>query len=346
MADDELNTERPLWVVHIGNDDRIALRALEEGFVCIGWTDMGDLSPHNTREAMRTAMERTYPNWKSKKVSSSYGQLYRFAHEMELNDVVVFPVRPTSEVAIGRVSGPYRWATDDADLVENDYHNVRSVEWLEVVPRTAFSQAALHSFGSFMTVSTSDDYMEEVLAVLAGDVTPDEPATVGEEAEEPDMEETPDLYDAASQETEDYLLKAWQRTGAEFEQVVAAVFEAIGYTATVTPPSGDHGVDVIAHPDPLGLERPYIKIQAKSGTGTVGEPEVNQLRGLLNQGEQGVLISLGKFSRPAEATARGAANVILIGPRQFVKLFLDHYDRLDPAWRAKFPLKQVFVPFH
>jgi len=44
MPDYELNTERPLWVVHIGNDDRIALRALEEGFVCIGWTDIGDLS--------------------------------------------------------------------------------------------------------------------------------------------------------------------------------------------------------------------------------------------------------------------------------------------------------------
>lgn len=346
MADHDFNTERPLWVVHIGNDDRIALRALDEGFVCIGWTDIGDLSPHDTRKSMRTAMERAYPSWKSKKISSSYGQVFRFAHEMEVDDVVVFPVRPTSEIAIGRVVGPYRWDTDDDDLVKNNYHNVRPVEWLKVVPRTAFSQAALHSFGSFMSVSTSDDYMEEVVVVLSGEIAPEEPRKSRVETEEPDVEDAPDLYEAASQETEDYLLKAWQQTGAEFEHVVAAVFEAIGYTAAITPASGDHGVDVIAHPDPLGLERPYIKIQAKSGTGTVGEPEVNQLRGLLNQGEQGVLISLGKFSRSAEATARGAANVILIGPRQFVKLFLDHYDGLDPAWRAKFPLKQVFVPFH
>ena len=345
MVKQDLNTDNNLWVVHIGNNDRIAMRALDEGFVCIGWTDMGDLSPLDTREKARAAMEETWPNWKDKKISSSYGQPFRFAHRMEIGDVVVFPVRPTSEIAIGRVNGPYKWATDDQDLVDNDYANVRPIQWLEVVPRTAFSQAALHSFGSFMSVSTSNDYMEEVLAVLAGDVTPPEPGAGSDGKEDPDAEDTPDLYEAAAQETEDYLLKSWQRTGAEFEEVVAAVFEAIGYTAQVTPPSGDHGVDVIAHPDPLGLERPYIKVQVKSGTNTVGEPDVNQLRGLLNQGEQGVFVSLSKFSRQAASAARGSANVTLIGPREFVKLFLDHYDNLDPAWRAKFPLKQVFVPF-
>lgn len=346
MTDEAPAADRPLWVIHIGNDDQIALRALNEGFVCIGWPEIGDLSDLSTRDEMRAAMEETFPTWNRHKISASYGQPYRFAHEMQEDDLIVFPVRPTSEIAIGRIAGPYRQAKEDQNLVDNDYYNVRPVEWLKVVPRTAFSQAALHSFGSFLSVSTSDDYMEEVLSVLSGEVETEAPQRSEESLEISEIEESVDLYEMASQETEDYLLKAWQRTGAEFEAVVAAVFEAIGYTATVTPPSGDHGVDVIAHPDPLGLERPYIKIQAKSGTSTVGEPEVNQLRGLLNQGEQGVLISLGKFSKPAEATARGAANIILVGPRQFVKLFLDHYDTLDPEWRSRFPLKQVFVPIN
>lgn len=346
MASQDLNTERPLWVVHIGNDDRIALRAREEGFVAIGWEEMGDLSQFATREEMRSAMEKTYPSWKTKTISSCYGQTFRFAHEMQVDDLVVLPVRPTSEIAIGRVSGPYRWGKDDADLVATGYPNVRAVDWLEMVPRTVFSQAALHSFGSFLSVSTSDDYMEEVLGVLAGEVEVEAPKIPGKQVEEADTDDAPILLETATQETEDFLLKAWQRTGVEFEKVVAAVFEALGYTANVTSPTGDHGVDVIAHPDPLGLERPFIKIQAKSGTGTVGEPEVNQLRGLLHSGEQGVFISLGKFSKQAEATARGTSNLTLVGPKQFVKLFLDHYDRLDAAWRAKFPLKQVFVPFH
>lgn len=335
-----------LWVVHIGNDDRIALRAREEGFVCIGWTKMGDLAPYDTRPKMRKAMEHTFPNWKSKTISSSYGQTFRFAHEMQVGDPIILPVRPTGEIAIGQISGPYRWS-DDKDLVEHDYNNVRPVKWLKIVPRTVFSQAALHSFGSFLSVSTSDDHLEEVQSVLAGDTGLGEiaPTKPEQEGEGEDVDTAPNLYETAHQETEDFLLKAWQRTGAAFEEVVAGVFQALGYTATVTQAAGDHGVDVIAHPDPLGLERPFIKVQVKSGTGSVGEPEVNQLRGLLNAGEQGVLVSLGKFTGGAQAVARASANVILIGPKQFVKLFLDHYDNLDPTWRAKFPLKRVYVPF-
>ena len=141
------------------------------------------------------------------------------------------------------------------------------------------------------------------------------------------------------------MLKSWQWTGASFEQVVGAVFEALGYTATVTQASADHGVDVIAHPDALGLERPYIKVQVKSGMGSVGEPDVNQLKGLLNPGEQGVLVSLGKFTSGALAVERSSPNVTLIGPQRFIELFVDHYNKLEPEWRAKFPLKQVFVPF-
>jgi len=333
-----------LWVIHIGNNDRIALRAKEEGFVCIGWTKLGNLSDLDTRKKMRTAMEAAFPGWKKRSISSSYGQPYRFAHEIQAGDLLVYPVRPTGEIAIGRISGEYRWASDDADLLQNDYANVRDVEWLDVFPRTVFSQPALHSFGSFLSVSTSDDYLEEVLGVLKG-VRPSLEET-GEDEDEGGADEAPTdaLFESAVQETEDFLLKSWQGTGASFEVVVAAVFEAMGYTTTVTPPSGDHGVDVIAHPDPLGLERPYIKIQVKSGLGTVGEPDVNQLRGLLNQGEQGVVVSLGKFSAGALAVERSSSNLILIGPRRFVRLFLDHYDKLDPTWRARSPLKQVWIP--
>ncbi|HYE96459.1 MAG TPA: restriction endonuclease [Rubricoccaceae bacterium] len=337
------NDNGTLWVVHIGNNDRIGLRALKEGFVCLGWTAMGDLAPHSTREAMRKAMEAAFPSAKPRTISASYGQVFRFAHEMQIGDALVYPVRATSEIAIGRISGPYRFALDDTDLASNDYHNVRPVEWLKVVSRTAFSQAALHSFGSFSSVSTSDDHMEEVLAVLTG-TSAEEPASSVSHDDPEAEEEQINLYEVARQETEDYLLKAWQRTGTAFEEVVAAVFEALGYTATVTPKSGDHGVDVIAHPDPLGLERPFIKVQAKSGTSSIGEPEVNQLKGLLNPGEQGVVVSLGKFTPGALAVARASANLKLIGPRQFVALFLDHYESLDPSWRARFPLKRVFVP--
>ena len=332
-----------LWVVHIANHDGIAIRARNEGFVCIGWTAMGDLSSFDTREKMRRRMEDAFQSWKPRTVSSSYGQTFRFAHVIRDNDPLIYPIKRTGEIAIGQVSGPYRFADDDAELRDNDYCNVRRVKWLKIVPRTAFSQPALHSFGSFLSVSTSNDHLEEVIQVLSGveaetGVLVDEP---GDEAEDVGV----DLFEVATQETADHLLKAWHRSGAHFEEVVAATLESMGYTARVTPASGDHGVDVIAHPDPLGLKQPYVKVQVKSGTSRIGEPDVNQLKGSLNTGEHGILVSLGGFTSGALAIERASPNLILIDAQRFVQLFSDHYEDLDPAWRSRYPLRQVLVPF-
>jgi restriction system protein len=159
-----------------------------------------------------------------------------------------------------------------------------------------------------------------------------------------EADSAPDLYETVTQETEDYLLKEWQSTGQEFEKVVAAVFEAIGYTAEVTQATRDHGIDVIAHPDPLGMENPFIKVEVKSGSGTVNEETVNKLRGTLNRGEEGMVVALGGFTSDAEAVGRENNNLTLIGPKRFVELFRGHYDSLAPAWRAKYPLDRVHVP--
>lgn len=338
-----------LWVIHIGNSEKIALRARDEGFVCIGWTALGDLSQFKTRDKMRKAMGQAYPKASSGTIRSTYGQVFRFAHEMVIGDPVVFPIKPTSEIAIGKVIGDYTFNTKDKELIAEECNNIRSIEWLKIVPRTVFSKTALHSFGSFSTVSTSNDHLEEVIGVAIAESS-DEPTEEIDKiyAESVDEDETSgmSLSEQASQETEDYLLKAWRNTGAAFEHLVAAVFRALGYTSEVTPASGDHGIDVIAHPDPLGLKTPYIKVQVKSGSSAIGEPDVNQLKGAVLDSEKGILISLGRFTSGAQAAARGMANITLIDAKRFVPLFLDHYEQLEPIWQAKFPLKKTLVPIN
>ncbi len=357
-----------LWVVHISNHAKIANRAQREGFICIGWTKMGDVAAHDTREKMKAAMHRAFPDWSNGSVNSSYGQVFRFAHEMKVGDPVVYPVKGSREIMVGEVSGPYRWAGNDHELVDNDYTNVRPVKWLKTVPRIAFSDAALHSFGSFSSVSTSDEHLEEVNAVLAkesgvagptvtGRVAPSKPQygsdpTVGgtsapAASTESDAIPPPtnafNLAERCVEETKDYLLRQWSRTGTDFEEVVAAVFRAMGYTATTQEGTHDLGVDVVAHPDPLGVQPPLIKIQCKSGTGSVGGPAIKQLRGLLNGPEKGVMVSLGGFSTDAKHVQQNDADLVLIDGDRFVELFLAHYDRLAPEWRHRFPLTRVYV---
>lgn len=339
------NAQR-LWVIHISNQKQAAERAQEEGFICIGWTRIGDLSRYTSPEELRAAYERAFPDKSAASVGASYMQVYRFAHEMEIGDPVVYPIKGSRDVLIGKIAGDYEWSQDE-ELVELHSNNVRRVEWVKRLPRVKFSQAALNSFGSFTTVATANDHLDEVRAVLAG-----RPAQSAMKAADraPDVDEAAESEDDAEkaaeeveQRTRDYLIRSWSRSKQEFEDVVAEVFRALGYTAHVTRGSRDLGVDVIAHADPLGVIGPILKIECKSGTSTIGGPDVKKLRGVLNAGEKGVLVALGGFTTDAMHTELNDANLTLIDADRFLELFLESYDRLSAAMRHRFPLRQVYV---
>lgn len=336
-----------LWVIHISNKGRnIVERAEAEGFVCIGWNRIGDLTPYDTPEKLKAAYEAAFPHKSPASVRSSYGQVYRFAHEMSAGDPIVFPIKGSRDILIGEVGGPYRWS-DDAELREKDCANVRPVKWLKRVPRVAFSQAALHSFGSFSTLSSADDHLDEVRRVLESQshsyVPPDRAADMIDEETEESEEAAVSAAEEVIQATKDYLIRNWSRTAQEFEEVVAAVFRAHGYTANVTRGSRDLGVDVVAHADPIGVSGPSLKIECKSGTSKIGSPDVKKLRGVLNPGEKGVVVALGGFANDAMHTEQNDANLILIDADRFVELFLSSYDRLSADMRHRFPLQQVYV---
>lgn len=341
------NTSR-LWVVHISNNAKLAERARNEGFMCIGWVAIGDLTPHDTREKMKAAMTAAYPKKSVRSVSSSYGQVYRFAHEMEIGEPVVYPIKGGRDIMIGRIAGSYEWS-GDPELQAGNYSNIRRVDWLKRVPRVEFSSAALGAFGSFSSVSTADDHLEEVRAVLAGEtfaapVKPQQPTSNDQQDDEAEESEAEAQHAAeqVTQATKDYLLKRWSQTAQDFEAVTAAVFRAMGYTAKVQAGTGDLGVDVVAHKDPLGVESTILKIQCKSGTSTIGAPALKQLRGTLNPGEKGILISLGGFSKDANHTEQNDANLVLIDADRFVELFLGCYEKLSADMRHRFALQQVY----
>lgn len=343
-----LESASKLWVVHISNNARLAERARNEGFICVGWTKLGDVSSFDSFPKMRKHFAEMSPNKSKNSVGNSASQLYRFAHEMQIGDAVVYPIKGGRDVMIGEIAGDYQWS-DDQDLRDGDYNNIRKVNWLARVPRVRFSQPALRSFGSFSSVSSSDDYLDEVREVLA-DPEADRTSAADEvesgqetNGSEETEEDAVSAAEEATQATKDYLLRRWSRTAQTFEEVAAAVFRAMGYTAKVQQGTGDLGVDVVAHKDPLGVEPPIMKIQCKSGTNAVGAPALKQLRGTLNPGEKGILISLGGFSKDAFHTEQNDANLILIDSDRFVELFLDNYAKLSPEMRHRFPLQTVYV---
>ena len=103
----------------------------------------------------------------------------------------------------------------------------------------------------------------------------------------------------------------------------------------------DEGIDIIAHRDELQMEPPIIKIQVKSGAGSVGGPEVRELYGNIATGEIGLVVTLGSFARQALDFAKSKSNLRLIDGTELIDLVLEHYEQLDPRYKAILPRWQA-----
>lgn len=118
----------------------------------------------------------------------------------------------------------------------------------------------------------------------------------------------------------------------------------MGYRVRVSSEGPDGGVDVLAHKDELGFEPPIIKVQVKSTEHSIGDPAVSALYGKVADGEFGLLVNLGQFTRQAERFARSKSNLRLIDGTELVSLILRHYEQLDSRYKGLIPLKCVYVP--
>jgi restriction system protein len=324
--------EETIWGIHAGKGGAVEDLFLRRSVIAIGWPKMGDLSQWSDRAAYKTAFAEAYPGEKPGAIPTKAGQLYRFVQEMELDDLVVCPLKLAREVRIGKTVGEYQYLPD----VNARYPNMRKVEWLKSVPRTSFSQGALYEMGSALTLFQISSHADEVYAILEGrEVEPVD--------EEEDIAElTSDIED----QTRDYVLKQLARRlkGHPFEDFVAHLLEKMGYKTRVSAVGTDHGIDIIAHRDELGFEPPLVKVQVKSSEGSVGEPAVSALYGKVGEKEFGLLVTLGSLTKQATDFAFSKGNLRLIDGDELVDLIFEHYEELDPRYQGMIPLKRVYVP--
>lgn len=331
-----------VWGIHMG--EHVGARPLEGGYVAIGWPEIGDLRAYTDRDALKRALADHYPGQKPGSWPVNAGVLFRFAYEMREGDLVVYPSKHDRMVNIGRFTGTYDYVAGDGD----DYPNHRPVQWLGHFPRNDFSQSALNEIGAFITVFLIKGHAGEFLAKVGAAALDSGVVTEHEVADQAQDDDTATVTVSRQAETTtaDFVIRQLMTrlSGYEFEEFVAHLLECMGYTARVTPRSGDGGVDVIAHRDRLGFEPPILKVQCKRKTDQTPRTEVDQLLGTLGEGEYGLFISLGSFGRQSIELERNRPKLRLIDGEQFVELLLDHYGKLAPRYRSLIPLKQIYVP--
>lgn len=271
-----VSEEKRVWGIHT-QDDHLFLHG---NVVAIGWKEMGDLRTINAdRDSFKIKYTETYPDAKKGSIPTSSGMLFRFIHEMQIGDYIVFPSKTDRMINIGTVDGDYEYVE-----TAHEYVQQRKVKWVKHIPRTLFTQGALHELGSAMSLFMLKNYAEEFLAALDKDFkknatsgTIDE--TVGATADE------------IIESTRDFVLKELSRQlkGYDLEKFVADLLNAMGYRTTVSPQGGDSGIDITAYKDELP---PRILVQVKSGDGNIKESTIQSLKGAMREGDYGLFITL------------------------------------------------------
>jgi restriction system protein len=113
-----------------------------------------------------------------------------------------------------------------------------------------------------------------------------------------------------------------------FEHLIKLLLEAMNYqNVTVTSPSNDKGVDVVADIE-LGITSVREVVQAKRQKTNVQRTVLDALRGSLYrfQAVRGTIITTGNFSKGATHVAfeRGAPPITLINGDKLVDLLIEH----------------------
>lgn len=338
-----------VYIVRAGANGEDEDYALENSLAIIGFRDWGAVDRAKDYEGMYKLVTTERPDLKPRAAANYAGQLWSFAHVMKEGDTVVLPRKTTSQVALGRVIGPYKY-----QKINNELRHTRPVKWIRIdVPRSTFAQDLLYSFGAFLTVCniTRNDAERRVAAILAGKQDPGPTVPIGKPLKgtaQPVTDEAASESINLSQLAHDQVVAHIQTrfSGHDLARLVDAVLRADGWVTRVSPPGPDGGVDILGGRGSLGLDEPRLCVQVKSQNSPVDVTVLRTLQGSMQTyaARQGLLVCWGGYNKPAQQEARQSHfSVRLWESRDLVEAIYRTYDTLPAEIQAELPLKRVWM---
>jgi restriction system protein len=326
------------WMVRAGEGGYL-FSEFAKGFVAIGWNEFGDMSKVRDIEETRKQYIKAYPETKAGAVANQVSMFYKFLNVMKVNDNVITFDPNSREYLVGTIISDYYYKSGEV----KDYPHVRKVKWSGRITRDSLSASSRNSLGSTLTLmSINDDVWGEIVNALKGQSKATSAEAVAEEKK--DLQQIKeDTIERAHELIKDKILQLDDR---EMEHLVAAILRSMGYKTRVTPIGPDRGVDVLASPDGLGLENPLIKAEVKHRPKTqMGAQEVRKFIACLREGNRGLYVSTGSFSKEAHYEAeRATIPVTLVDLDELAKLVVVNYDKFDLEGNTLIPLVRIYWP--
>ena len=144
MTDPDLTEVRKAWLIRAGKYGERDDFAIENGLSGGGWEGIPDLTGVSNRDDLKEIVRDSWPDAKKGAVAVYAGQLWMLRGRVCVGDLVVLPLKTTSQIALGIVSKEY-WYREDPDPGRR---HVVSVNWKRTsIPRTAVKQDLLNTRG-------------------------------------------------------------------------------------------------------------------------------------------------------------------------------------------------------
>lgn len=121
-----LALETKYWMYAPGENASKWSRCKEQGIICIGWDEMGDLSQINTLSECRDGLRDVYENPDSSFMNDGLA-IWEFSHVMQNGDIIYAKRGLSNIIARGIVKSEYIY-----DQSQEDFCHTRKVEWTHI----------------------------------------------------------------------------------------------------------------------------------------------------------------------------------------------------------------------
>lgn len=336
-----------LWLVRAGKYGEHESKFIDEKRIYLTWDELtaSDMTGIPDYEGIKKRILDTYPGESLHRLGNWSGQIWAFVLRMQVGDWVVMPRKNKPTIAIGEIKSVCKF---DANA-SNDYRHYREIKWLSTdIPRSAFDQDLLYSFGAFLTVcEIKRNEAEQRVRGMAKNAwhstLPTPPVKPGN-TEVVEEETAVDLGQLARDSIAKLIIQKFKGHG--MARLVDAILKAQGFTTFLSPEGPDKGIDILAAGGAFGFNTPKICVQVKSGDSPASQPEFTQLIGAMQSAhaDHGLFVSWSDFKPTVyKEVPVQFFKVRLWNQNDLIDQLLDNYDKLDQDIRAELPLKRIWT---
>jgi restriction system protein len=316
---------------------------VENNAVVIGWEAVGDLTAIPSKEAMLAHVQKSYPDAAPGSQRVWAGELWAFKERIQINEWVAVPLTSRAAIAVGRITGPYRYVPDAPLGAKHQ----RNVQWVRTdLPRSEVDQDILYTLGATLTVfrARRNNAEERLIAMAQGQSPKKDEKPSDSETVDPEDDGEVDLEQFAADQITKFIGRSF--LGHELARLVGAILTAEGYQVQVAKPGADGGVDIIAGTGPMGFGQPRIAVQVKSGATPADVSVLRELQGVMPRfgADHGLIVSWSGFKDSVVREARQLFfEVRLWDSGDLVAALQKNFEHLSEELQAELPLKRIWL---